>query len=177
MNIISKFQLSSSSGLGLTVFWIYFHKPWLSQWVNHEAVYRTAPATPGLLISFRLEHIIFWCCDTGNWSSLLRGNTLTKYHLMFYVLFSPPPFPLFYHSLSKPLSNRHVVWGFCNTFLISPIIHFCLMQFSVLFYLMFSIFLVCIKVHSTIRYSVIYGLICQNKTTIYLFFEYLFSIF
>ena len=50
MNILSKFQLSSSSGLGLTVLWIYFHKPSLTL-VNDEAVYRTAPATPGLLIN------------------------------------------------------------------------------------------------------------------------------
>ena len=49
MNILSKFQLSSSSGLGLTMFWIYFHKPSLNNWINHKAVCRTAPATPGLL--------------------------------------------------------------------------------------------------------------------------------
>ena len=49
MNILSKCQLSSSSGLGLTVFWIYFHKPSLTYLINDEAVCRTAPATPDLL--------------------------------------------------------------------------------------------------------------------------------
>ena len=42
MNILSKFQLSSSSGLGLTV--------WINESMSDEAVYRTATATPGLLI-------------------------------------------------------------------------------------------------------------------------------
>ena len=53
VNILSKFQLPSSYGLGLTVFWRYFGKrltQWLNQSINYEAVYRTAPATPGLLI-------------------------------------------------------------------------------------------------------------------------------
>ena len=54
MKILSKFHLSSSSGLGLTVLWIYFHKPLLSHLVDHNAVYETAPATPGLLISVNL---------------------------------------------------------------------------------------------------------------------------
>ena len=50
-----KFQLPSSFSLGLTVFWIYFHKPWLTLLIlltlmSNEAVYRTARATPGLLI-------------------------------------------------------------------------------------------------------------------------------
>ena len=48
MNILSKFQLSSSSGVGLTVLWIYFHKPWVSELINYKAVYRTALATLGL---------------------------------------------------------------------------------------------------------------------------------
>ena len=53
MNILSKFQLSSSSGLGLTVFWIYFHKPWLNylvSYLNYGGDCRTDQATPGLLI-------------------------------------------------------------------------------------------------------------------------------
>ena len=33
-NILSKFQLSSCSGLGLPVFWIYFHKPSLTYLLN-----------------------------------------------------------------------------------------------------------------------------------------------
>ena len=38
VNILSKFQVSSSYGLGVKVFWI-----------SEEGVCRTAPATPGLL--------------------------------------------------------------------------------------------------------------------------------
>ena len=49
MNIPSKFQLPSSSGLGLTVFGRYFHKPSLTYLANDKALCRTAPATPGLL--------------------------------------------------------------------------------------------------------------------------------
>ena len=47
-----KFQLPSSSGLGLTVFEIYFHKPSLTELMNDGGDCRTAPATPGLLIIF-----------------------------------------------------------------------------------------------------------------------------
>ena len=69
MNILSKFQLSSSSGLGLTVLWIYFHKPSANQLINElindEAVYRTAPATPGLLITNQIAHYAFDI--SGNW--------------------------------------------------------------------------------------------------------------
>ena len=66
MNILSKFQLFSSSGLGLTVLWIYFHKPSLNYWINHEAVYRTAPATPGLL-KIKYKKVI-----NGLWSQKLQ---------------------------------------------------------------------------------------------------------
>ena len=55
MNILAKFQLSSFSGSGLTVLWIYFHKTWLTflivTLVNCKAVYRTDPATQGLLMT------------------------------------------------------------------------------------------------------------------------------
>ena len=56
-----KFQPSGSSGLGLTVFGRYFHKPLLSQLVtliNDEAVYRTAPATPGLLKTYSKIYLL-----------------------------------------------------------------------------------------------------------------------
>ena len=54
VNIVSKFQVPSSNGLGVMMFWRYFHKGWLSDWINESmndgGVCRTAPATPGLLI-------------------------------------------------------------------------------------------------------------------------------
>ena len=52
MRIVSKFQVSSSYGLGLKVFWRFWTKRSLNEWINNEGVCRTALATPGLLISF-----------------------------------------------------------------------------------------------------------------------------
>ena len=57
VNILSKFQLSSSNGLGFMMLWISGGKGSLTHWINElikelindEAVCRTAPATPGLL--------------------------------------------------------------------------------------------------------------------------------
>ena len=49
MNHLSKFQFPSSYGLGVKMFWRYFHKGWLSQLISDRGVCRTAPATPGLL--------------------------------------------------------------------------------------------------------------------------------
>ena len=50
VKLISIFQLPSSYGLGVKVFWIYFHISWLSQWMNDKGVCRTALATPGRVI-------------------------------------------------------------------------------------------------------------------------------
>ena len=49
VNILSKFQLSRSNRLGFTMLWISGGKSSLTELMNDEAVYRTAPATPGLL--------------------------------------------------------------------------------------------------------------------------------
>ena len=54
VNILSKFQLSSSNGLGFMMLLISGGKGCLNQLINQsisdEAVCKTAPATPGLLI-------------------------------------------------------------------------------------------------------------------------------
>ena len=50
VNILSKFQLPSSYGLGETVFKGYFHKESLSELISNRGVCRTSPATPGPLI-------------------------------------------------------------------------------------------------------------------------------
>ena len=54
-NILSKFQLPSSYRLWFMILWRSGGKGWLTELMNElmndEAVYRTAPATPGLLIS------------------------------------------------------------------------------------------------------------------------------
>ena len=49
MNILSKFQLPSSSGLWIMIFWRLWGKGWLIDLMSDEADCRTAPATPGLL--------------------------------------------------------------------------------------------------------------------------------
>ena len=50
VNILSKFQLSSSNGLGDMMLWIYGGKGSLTQWIiNDVSVCRTALATLGLL--------------------------------------------------------------------------------------------------------------------------------
>ena len=49
VNILSKFQLPSSYGLWFMIFWRFGGKGLLTDWLNHEGVCRTAPATPGLL--------------------------------------------------------------------------------------------------------------------------------
>ena len=59
VNLLSKFRLPSSYGLGMKVcwrypeLWRYFHKPSVSELMNqsisNEGDCRTAPATPGLL--------------------------------------------------------------------------------------------------------------------------------
>ena len=54
MNILSKFQLPSSSGLGLAVFGRYLNKRMaysVNELMNDGGVCRIAPATPGLVIT------------------------------------------------------------------------------------------------------------------------------
>ena len=55
VNILSKFQLPSSYRLWFMILWRSGGKgsltDWINEWINDEAVYRTAPATPGLLIT------------------------------------------------------------------------------------------------------------------------------
>ena len=56
VNILSKFQLPSSYCLWFMILWRSGGKgwrtDWINQWMNNEAVYRTAQATPGLLITY-----------------------------------------------------------------------------------------------------------------------------
>ena len=56
VNILSKFQLPSSYRLGFMMLWRSGGKGWVTEWINElindKAVYRTDPATPGLLITY-----------------------------------------------------------------------------------------------------------------------------
>ena len=56
VNILSKFQLPSSYCLWFIRIWRYGGKGSLSEKIKGEAVYRTAPATPGLLITNVLNY-------------------------------------------------------------------------------------------------------------------------
>ena len=65
LNILSKFQLPSSYGLGETEFWRYFNEritEWLNQWISDKGVCRSAPATPGMLkILYTRDHLTAHC--------------------------------------------------------------------------------------------------------------------
>ena len=50
VNVLSKFQLPSSYYLWFMILRRSGGKGWLTCWINDKAVYRTAPAAPGLLI-------------------------------------------------------------------------------------------------------------------------------
>ena len=54
--IFWKFQVPSSEDLGLMILWRFGEKGLLTDGLN-EGVWRTAPATPGLLISRK-----YFCC-------------------------------------------------------------------------------------------------------------------
>ena len=47
--MVSKFQLSSFHGFGVIMFWRFGGEGWLNQLLYDKAVFRTAPATAGLL--------------------------------------------------------------------------------------------------------------------------------
>ena len=68
-NILSKFQLPSSYRLWFMILWRSGGKGWLNEWIyeliNHKAVYRTAPATPGLVMTPYASDITF-----NYWSTL-----------------------------------------------------------------------------------------------------------
>ena len=66
VNIFSKFQLPSSYCLWFMILWRSGGKGSLSELISNEAVYRTAPATPGLLkIFFFLA--VFKCTTVLTW--------------------------------------------------------------------------------------------------------------
>ena len=64
LNIFSKFQLPNSYRLWFMILWRSGGKGSLNEWMielmNHEAVYRTALATPGLLITMLVLMSTLW---------------------------------------------------------------------------------------------------------------------
>ena len=59
VNILSTFQVPSSYGFGVNVFWRFGGKGSLSYLVNDKAICKTAPATPGMLNTLQWEMWIF----------------------------------------------------------------------------------------------------------------------
>ena len=64
VNILSKFQLPSSYRLWFMILWRSGGKGWITElineWMNDKAVYRKAPATPGLLNIYMVRNHQDW---------------------------------------------------------------------------------------------------------------------
>ena len=80
VNILSKFQLPSSYCLWFMILWRSGGKGWINQLMSTEAVYRTAPATPGLLIIHNMDllynkfYFVQWIHLNIHWSLTIRMN-------------------------------------------------------------------------------------------------------
>ena len=101
VNILSKFQLSSSNSLGFMIFWRSGGKGSLSKLTNDKAVCRTAPATPGLLISTQM----FAACLHMCWPVKHFREQLLITKLLL-IIFDPP----WSHNTRK--SEQVPEWGF-----------------------------------------------------------------
>ena len=96
-NILSNFQLPSSYRLRFMMLWRSGGKGWVNQLINDEAVYRTAPATPGLLnisnmvTSFQRLSLLGRCFLCVN-LSICVSVCLSVFSLLKYLLnvFLPP---------------------------------------------------------------------------------------
>ena len=77
VNILSKFQLSSSYGLWFMILWISGGKGSVTESVKYEAVYRTAPATPGLLTRPQSSK------NTQTWIKICKIHDVDKSTLVF----------------------------------------------------------------------------------------------
>ena len=78
MNIVSKCQLPSSNGLEYTEFWRYFHTPSLNPSISKGGVWRTAPATPGLLITIEWVLTRLGMVLVRIWGSVKEKKALRK---------------------------------------------------------------------------------------------------
>ena len=56
VNLLSKYQLTSFYGFGMKVCWRYFFQR-ISDLTNYEGVIRTAPSTPGLVITTLFQFV------------------------------------------------------------------------------------------------------------------------
>ena len=82
VNILSKFHLPSSYFLWFTILWTSRGKGSLTDWMNDEAVCRTAPATPGLLIILtKILSLARYVTD----SDISLKSKLTERIFLFYI--------------------------------------------------------------------------------------------
>ena len=86
VDILSKFQLPSSYCLWFMILWRSGGKGWLTDLISDKAVYRTAPATPGLLKI--VNHIFFLKSNDGFWSKTGVMWVLKKDFILSYDGFS-----------------------------------------------------------------------------------------
>ena len=82
VNILSKFQLPSSYGLGVLMFWRFGGKGRVTRLMNDKGVYRTAPTTPGLLIS-----IYMYLCEENLLYDIMITIQVKKYVTLSHVKF------------------------------------------------------------------------------------------
>ena len=84
VNIVSIFQVPSSNGLGVMVFWRFGGKGSLTDWINDGGVWRTAPAILGLV-----KMSLFASQPTVNsgWVNGKTGDTQLLTHDMTYDIY------------------------------------------------------------------------------------------
>ena len=91
VNILSKFQLPSSYRLWVMILWRYGGKGSVAEWISDEPVYRTAPATPGMLIiSFEIRKLFmkpafFRTFKQWQWTDENVQSYVDHCHYVFYT--------------------------------------------------------------------------------------------
>ena len=121
VTILSKFQLSSSNGLGVMMCWRSGGKGSLTQLINHEAVCRAAPATLGLLNRYlQMAHkeknvMLLWLLCRKNYFTFLKKFKHCNRTLVGITFWTK----LTYNLCSGNLSNISTVGSTsCSTFLL-----------------------------------------------------------
>ena len=111
VNILSKFQLPSSYGLGVMIIRSFGGKGSLTEsineWINDKGDCRTAPATPGLLV-FKTTNILgvyMTYVNTFKNKNILKENTFNISQLFLFVcwigIFESKVIPLLSWGLEK----------------------------------------------------------------------------
>ena len=97
VSILSKFQVPSSYRLWFMILWRSGGKGWIDQSINHKAVYRTAPATPGLLNTRKTLRKLNYFLSGLKFYSIWVSPKIKFYFIstspttIFYALLMSPP--------------------------------------------------------------------------------------